>query len=463
EPHAGSRLQHHPADLRGGDRGRAGAGLWRHRRRVPAGLCRNARRVRLVGAAQAAAALAAVQGGIGAGAGANRIQAHGELRHPRDRAARPSDRYIQGGVHMSTPLMNSPAARTIGLYIALVVLIVAVMVYAGVPYTTRMLVEAAAYALIALGLNIQWGYGGLFNFGIMGFLMVGGASVVFVSYPLNMKFWNSVGPMLLGRAILAAIIGALIIVTARQAHRIGITGGRKLALTVIAWAIAYVLFRSQMDPAANFIEHNVDFIGGLGLPAVVGWAFGGLVAAGIAWVIGRICLGLRTDYLAIATIGISEILRALIKNMQWLDRGTLTVSPLPWPLPLPQDYQAKGVDTMSALIYARGGFLILVAAIVAVVMLLLIRAYGGPWGRMMRAIRDNYIAADSMGKDVTKRQLEIFVLGSVLMGIGGAVLVSFAQILDPNSYQPINHTFLIWVMIIVGGAGNNWGALFGAV
>ena len=173
---------------------------------------------------------------------------------------------------MSTPLMNSPAARTIGLYIALVVLIVAVMVYAGVPYTTRMLVEAAAYALIALGLNIQWGYGGLFNFGIMGFLMVGGASVVFVSYPLNMKFWNSVGPMLLGRAILAAIIGALIIVAARQAHRIGITGGRKLALTVIAWAIAYVLFRSQMDPAANFIEHNVDFIGGLGLPAVVGWA-----------------------------------------------------------------------------------------------------------------------------------------------------------------------------------------------
>jgi branched-chain amino acid transport system permease protein len=82
---------------------------------------------------------------------------------------------------------------------------------------------------------------------------------------------------------------------------------------------------------------------------------------------------------------------------------------------------------------------------------------------MMRAIRDNYIAAGSMGKNVTKRQLEIFVLGSVLMGVGGAILVSFTQIFDPNSYQPINHTFLIWVMIIVGGAGNNWGALFGAI
>ena len=89
--------------------------------------------------------------------------------------------------------------------------------------------------------------------------------------------------------------------------------------------------------------------------------------------------------------------------------------------------------------------------------------YGGPWGRMMRAIRDNHIAASSMGKNVTARQLEIFVFGSVVMGIGGAMLVSFVQIFDPSSYQPINHTFLIWVMVIVGGAGNNWGALVGAV
>jgi branched-chain amino acid transport system permease protein len=359
--------------------------------------------------------------------------------------------------------MSSPVLRTVGLYVALVVLIVGVAVYAGVPYTTRMLVEAAAYALIALGLNIQWGYGGLFNFGIMGFLMVGGASVVFISYPVNVKFWDSIGPMLLGRTILAAIIGGALIIGARNAHRIGIRGGWKMTLTVIAWGIAYVLFRSQMDPAANFIEQNVNFVGGLGLSPVLGWAFGGLVAAGIAWVIGRICLGLRTDYLAIATIGISEIIRALIKNMQWLDRGTLTVSPLPWPLPSPEDYQAKGIATLQALIYARGGFLLLVAAIVVIAMVLLIRAYGGPWGRMMRAIRDNYIAADSMGKDVTRRQLEIFVLGSALMGIGGAVLVTFAQIFDPNSYQPINHTFLIWVALIVGGAGNNWGALFGAI
>ena len=359
--------------------------------------------------------------------------------------------------------MNSAVARALGLYAALVVLIIAVGVAFGTPYTTRMLVEAAAYALIALGLNIQWGYGGLFNFGIMGFLMVGGAAVTFISYPINQKFWNSDGPMLLGRALVAAIIGAVLIVAARNAHRIGIKGGWKTALVVVAWAVAYVLFRSQIDPATIYVQKQAGFVGGLGLPVVLGWAFGGLVAAGIAYVVGRICLGLRTDYLAIATIGISEIIRALIKNMQWLTRGTLTVSPIRWPVPLPEDYQANGMDTLSALIYARGGYFLLVAAIVGLAMLLLIRAYGGPWGRMMRAIRDNYIAAGSMGKNVTARQLEIFVLGSVLMGIGGAILVSFAQIFDPSSYQPINHTFLIWVMIIVGGAGNNWGALFGGI
>ena len=81
---------------------------------------------------------------------------------------------------------------------------------------------------------------------------------------------------------------------------------------------------------------------------------------------------------------------------------------------------------------------------------------------MMRAIRDNHIAANSMGKNVTARQLEIFVLGAVLMGVGGAMLVSIlGQIFDPASYQPINHTFLIWVMVIVGGSGNNLGAVLG--
>lgn len=359
--------------------------------------------------------------------------------------------------------LDNPVKRGVILFIGVFVLILAVGYVQGGANAGLLLSQALAYALIALGLNIQWGYGGLFNFAIMGLMMVGGTAVMLVSVPVNETFWNGDGPMLLGRAFIAFLIGAALVMAARQVHRIGIKGGWRTAVIVLVWFVAYCVYRSQIDPAAAYIETNAGFVGGLGLNPILGWALGGLVAAAIAYVIGRICLGLRTDYLAIATIGISEILRALVKNMDWLTRGTLTVSPIPWPVPLPQDYQANGVSITDSFIYARFGFFALLLVIFAAIFYLVQRGYGGPWGRMMRAIRDNHVAAGSMGKNVTGRQLELFVLGSMLIGVGGAVLVTFNQIFDPSSYQPINHTFVIWVMVIVGGAGNNWGALLGAM
>lgn len=354
--------------------------------------------------------------------------------------------------------------RAIAFYLGLFVLLVVVELAMGAPFTVRLCVEATAYALIALGLNIQWGYGGLFNFAVMGFLMIGGMAVTAMSYPLNMKFWNSDGPLLLLEALAAAAIGAIIVIAAQRAGRWGLRGRWHTLVRIIAWSAAYLIYRSRIDPAATYIEAHAGWVGGLGLPVLVGWAFGGLLAAGVAYLIGRICLGLRTDYLAIATIGISEIIRALVKNMDWLTRGTLTVSPIPWPVPTPQFYQdVAGVPSGASFVYARLGYLAVVVAVLALALWLVERAYRGPWGRMMRAIRDNYIAAESMGKDVKARQIEIFVFGSVLIGIGGAMLTSFAQIFDPAGYQPINHTFIVWVMVIVGGAGNNFGVLFGAL
>src|SRR5690606_10648018 len=151
-----------------------------------------------------------------------------------------------------------------------------------------------------LGLNIQWGYGGLFNFAIMGFLMVGGASTVFMSYPVNMAFWESEGPIMLGRALIAFLVGVVLVMLARRAERIGIMGRWKTALVVLAWFAGYVIYRTQIDPAAAYIESTAGFVGGLGLHPILGWLFGGLVSAVIAFYIGKISLGLRTDYLAIA-------------------------------------------------------------------------------------------------------------------------------------------------------------------
>ena len=89
------------------------------------------------------------------------------------------------------------------------------------------------------------------------------------------------------------------------------------------------------------------------------------------------------------------------------------------------------------------------------------RAWNSPWGRMMRAIRDNEVSARAMGKDVTQRHLAVFVLGSALCGLAGAMMVSMDGQLTPGSYEPLRYTFLIWVMVIVGGSGNNWGAVLG--
>src|SRR5262249_21025689 len=134
---------------------------------------------------------------------------------------------------------------------------------------------------------------------------------------------------------------------------------------------------------------------------------------------------------------------------------------LPWPVPLPAE---TGIaDASTSVLTARAMFLSVTVVLVAVIFLLLQRAYHGPWGRMMRAIRDDHVAAAALGKDVKKRQLQVFVLGAVIIGISGAMMSTSPHLYDPAGYQPINHTFIVWVMLIVGGAGNNLGAMFGAV
>jgi len=80
---------------------------------------------------------------------------------------------------------------------------------------------------------------------------------------------------------------------------------------------------------------------------------------------------------------------------------------------------------------------------------------------MMRAIRDNENAAEAMGKDVTGRHLQVFILGSAVCGIAGAMLTTLDGQFTPGTYNPLRFTFLIWVMVIIGGSGNNWGSVLG--
>lgn len=188
-----------------------------------------------------------------------------------------------------------------------------------------------------------------------------------------------------------------------------------------------------------------EHLGGLGLPVGVGLLAAMLASGLLAVLIGRITLGLRSDYLSIATIGIAEIIRLIFKNEDWIGNGVRGISGIPRPL------------SENPLV-----FLVIVLAILAVVYLACQRARRSPWGRVLRAIRENELGAQAGGKNVARFRLEAFVMGSVLMGLGGGLYAHFVGFISPEAFEPVFATFLVWVMLVAGGSGNNRGAVLGA-
>ncbi|ESW59090.1 MAG: branched-chain amino acid ABC transporter permease, partial [Rhodobacter sp. CACIA14H1] len=184
-------------------------------------------------------------------------------------------------------------------------------------------------AIMALGVNIQWGYAGLFNTGIMGFTALGGLAVVLVSVRPVAEGWAAGGVGILsGLFFGAASIAAAIFAWNR------LPKGRMRTVVTLAIVVAgFILFRAVFDPAVTAVEAfnpaTAGNIGGLGLNPTLAWPVGGLLAAAAAWAIGKIALGLRSDYLAIATLGIAEIIISVMKNEDWLARGVKNIIDMP--------------------------------------------------------------------------------------------------------------------------------------
>jgi branched-chain amino acid transport system permease protein len=327
-------------------------------------------------------------------------------------------------------------------------------------------------AIMALGVNMQWGYAGLFNVGVMGFTAIGGLAVVLVAQPPVPEAWAAGGlGALLGLLLGVASILAAVVVYKRMPK------GRLRALAMVAvLVVGYLVTSAVFGPATQAIEAvnpaSEGYLGGLGLPVVLAWPVGALFAAGVAWLVGKVSLGLRSDYLAIATLGISEIVIAVLKFEGWMSRGVNNVTGIDRPVVRPVDLQTADwvqnlADTLgwslsqTASVLSGLGYAGLFALVLGLLIWLSERAWTSPWGRMMRAIRDNEVSARAMGKDVTQRHLVVFILGSAVCGLAGAMMVSMDGQLTPGSYEPLRYTFLIWVMVIVGGSGNNWGAVLG--
>lgn len=328
-------------------------------------------------------------------------------------------------------------------------------------------------AIMAIGVNIQWGYAGLFNVGVMGFAALGGLASVIVSMPaVNEARVAGGGGVLIGLLILVVTVF------------VSVLGWKKLKKHKVAayWfvfttgLVGYCFGRIFFVPAVNAIEavnpSVSGYLGGFGLPILFAWPAGGLLAAGASYVIGKVALGLRSDYLAIATLGISEIILYFLKNEEWLTRGVKNVNGLPRPVPYEVNLQETlwfqemasdwGVAvTEASSLFVKVCYAGLFISVVVILMYLSELALKSPWGRMMRAIRDNETAAAAMGKDVVKRHLIVFVVGSAVIGMAGAMLTTLDGQFTPLGYQPLRFTFLIWVMVIIGGSGNNWGAVLG--
>ena len=274
-------------------------------------------------------------------------------------------------------------------------------------YGISLLTVGGIYAILTLGLNIQWGYAGLFNVGIAGFAAIG----------------------------------------------------------------AYTFALMTTAPSSYHY-------GGLDLPLPLAIACAMLFSGLIAFLIGLICIRLRSDYLAISTIGIAEIIKLFLKNQTDLTNGPRGINKIPrvWEHLTEERFYTKA--PMSWFSDAQGWenffdalpiwwwqpfFCLTILFIVFIIYTLLEKAQKSPWGRMMTAIRENENAAHAAGKDVTRRRIEAFVIGAMVMGLAGAILSQHLRLIDPtNTFDPSKMTFLVWVMLIAGGSGNNRGAIFGA-
>ena len=274
-----------------------------------------------------------------------------------------------------------------------------------VNYIVFFAITAGTYGILSLGLNIQWGYTGLFNIGIAGFYALGAYTAALISGPPP-DAWD----------------------------------GR--------------------------------MVGGFELPFPVGLLAAAAVCGIVAFLIGIPTLRLRAEYLAIATIGIAEIIRLVLKNESWLTNGVWGLQQIPSPLYNPiykgvtrflqshPDWSPWVHDLISK--SYNWFYLLLVIVILFALYFIMQRLVRSPWGRVIKAIREDEDVAAMSGKNTFSFKIQALVLGAMIMGIGGSLYAHYARFISPSSFRPLYGTFLVWVMLVLGGSGNNKGAILGS-
>ncbi|MDX7950633.1 branched-chain amino acid ABC transporter permease [Lichenihabitans sp. Uapishka_5] len=240
---------------------------------------------------------------------------------------------------------------------------------------------ALTYAVICLGLNLQWGQTGLFNVGVAGFAAIGAYATALATTPADAGHW-----------------------------------------------------------------------GGAGLPIAVGLLAAMVASAGASAFVGALTLRLRSDYLAITTFGLGSVVQLACLNLRSVTGGPFGIGFIPRPF-------AALADRPSLFSFVAFGAM---TVLTTLLFLGLERLARSPWGRVLRAIREDEGAAAALGKSSAAYRLQAFALGGALIGLGGALQAHAIGFIAPDNYLP-TLTFEVWTMLIVGGAGSNAGAILGAV
>ena len=258
-------------------------------------------------------------------------------------------------------------------------------------------------------------------------------------------------PFLVGLLTLALIYGLLALGLNLQYGVTGLLNFGHVAFFAIG-AFTSALLTLPPKGSAAYLQAGAHYQIGLGWPVPVGFLLAGVAGGLLALLIGATSVRLSSHYLAIATFAMAEIVRSVLTNEDWLTRGEFGISNVPQPLK----------DTVIPASVYPYAYLAATAVVVAVLLALTVRLTESPYGRALRSVRDDEVAARSLGKRTPALKLGAFAVGGALAGFAGSLWTHSLGVVHVGQFVPIV-TFQVWLAVLMGGSGNAYGALLGSL